>query len=65
MVWSTIVYNEILACNRFIQFGLPLPEHAQSAMKILFRVCHSAPVQVALVNLFTANQVGTSYSVVV
>lgn len=41
-----------------MQFGQPLPEHAQSAMKILYRVCHSAPVQVALVNLFTANQVG-------
>lgn len=43
---------------RFVQFGQPLPEHAESAMKILYRVCHSTPVQVALVNLFTANQVG-------
>nr|XP_022290304.1 nuclear pore complex protein Nup205-like [Crassostrea virginica] len=48
--------DHLVNITKFIQFGLPLPEHAQSAMKILFRVCHSAPVQVALVNLFTANQ---------
>ncbi|XP_061177614.1 nuclear pore complex protein Nup205-like isoform X2 [Saccostrea echinata] len=48
--------DHLVNVTKFIQFSIPLPEHAQSAMKILYRVCHSAPVQVALVNLFTSNQ---------
>lgn len=48
--------DHLVNITKFVQFGQPLPEHAESAMKILYRVCHSTPVQVALVNLFTANQ---------
>ncbi|XP_056015581.1 nuclear pore complex protein Nup205-like isoform X3 [Ostrea edulis] len=48
--------DHLVNVTKFIKFSIPLPEHAQSAMKILYRVCHSTPVQVALVNLFTSNQ---------
>ncbi|XP_062569806.1 nuclear pore complex protein Nup205-like [Saccostrea cucullata] len=48
--------DHLVNVTKFIQFSIPLPEHAQSAKMILYQVYHSAPLQVALVNLFTSNQ---------
>ena len=38
-------------------FNTFLPQHALSAVRILYSVCQSAPIQSELVGLFTADEV--------
>ena len=38
-----------------------MPHHAMSAMKILFRVSRAAAIQTDLVNLFTAEEVISTF----
>jgi hypothetical protein len=46
---------------RYITFNQTMPHHAMSAMKILFRVSRAAAIQTDLVNLFTAEEVISTF----
>ncbi|KAJ8314739.1 hypothetical protein KUTeg_006889 [Tegillarca granosa] len=48
--------DHLVNIAKYITFGSVLPDHALSAMKILYHVCHGAIIQTELVNLFTADE---------